>query len=170
MKKIGILLMCISLLVGCIDTAFYAVGKYRFENEISSYWDLADKASTIKQKSIYVDKFVFSLENYGMSGKYNAIFFKTPNNSFDYNIVALKTLQQRLHEIQKMDITSFQYQTAIQQITQQEQGEAYQMIKVFKGIWWKENYPLLWNWICGIQVTLCVILLIVGFCIFLCDV
>lgn len=44
-----------------------------------------------------------------------------------------------------MDANSFQYNTAIQQITQQEQGEAIDMLSVFQGCWYKENYILLWG-------------------------
>ena len=44
----------------------------------------------------------------------------------------------------------------------QEQGEAQAMLNVFKGIWWKENYILLYSWICLIQVIICCIILISG--------
>ena len=38
---------------------------YHYDKQIESYWKLADKASTIKQKSIYIDKFVIALETSG---------------------------------------------------------------------------------------------------------
>lgn len=54
-----------------------------------------------------------------------------------------------------MKVTSFEYQTAMQQITGQEQGEANEMLSVFKGVWYKENFILLWNWIGITQLILC---------------
>jgi len=129
-------------------------GEYQYERDYKSFWDLADKASTIPQKAQYVDKFVDALANAGMDGKYNAIFLTTPDNSFDRNFEALKSLQLRLHEIELMGVTSFEYQTAMQQITGQEQGEAENMLDVFNGIWWKTHHFLLWDWICLVQVVI----------------
>jgi hypothetical protein len=158
MKVIGIILIVLAviLFVGDIWNAIY--GNYQYENQILSYWNLADKASTIPKKSEYVDKFVQTLESSGLYGKYNAVFLQTPDNSFDRNLEALKSLQIRLHEIQTMDITSFQYQTAIQQITAQEQGEATKMLDVFWGIWWKENHLFLWKWVLLINIISIILL------------
>jgi hypothetical protein len=128
---------------------FAIKASYQYEAIIESMWSLADKSSTIPAKAQYVDRFVDALDQQGFGGKYNAIIFPTPDNSYDQNYAALKTLQSRLHEIATMDITSFQYQTAIQQITAQEQGEAHKMLNVFEGVWRKEHYPFLWNWIGG---------------------
>jgi hypothetical protein len=67
-----------------------------------------------------------------------------------------------LDEIQKMNVASFEYQTAIQQITAQEQGEAQAMLEVFSGIWWKNNYIFLWEWIAGLEVVFCIFLIAFG--------
>lgn len=155
MKSLGIFLTFFATLLIIISISVGIIGSYQYENQIKSYWDLADKASTVEKKSVNIDKFVEALENSTLKGKYNAIFLTTPNNSFDQNLEALKTLQQRLHEIQKMEVTSFEYQTAMQQITGQEQGEANEMLSVFKGVWWKENHFLLWNWIAWVQILIC---------------
>ncbi|MDD5328331.1 MAG: hypothetical protein PHY02_11065, partial [Phycisphaerae bacterium] len=123
------------------------------------------KTSTIKAKAEHINDFVKAIEGSGLSGN-NAIFLKTPNNSFDKNLEALKTLQCRLETIKTMDVNSFQYQQAIQQITAQEQGEAQAMIDVFQGIWLLENYPLAWNWIRTVFASIIVTLSLVGiFCI-----
>lgn len=121
---------------------------YEYNNKFSSYWELADKSSTIEEKSKYINLFVEAFEKQDdLAGQYNAIFYKTPTESFDKNLQALKSLQQRLDEIKTMDIKSFEYQTAIQQITAQEQGEAGSMLHTLEGTWVKQNYFLLWNWI-----------------------
>lgn len=104
-----------------------------FERDYMGEWNLSDKSSTIEAKSEHLNNFVILLEknkdkDFLDNGK---IFFQNQNSSFDSNLAALKTLAKRLEEIKGMDPASFQYNTAIQQITQQEQGEAGAMIGVF---------------------------------------
>ena len=132
------------------------MANYQWENKVMYHWHLADKASTLDAKAAHISGFVKALESEGLSGN-NAIWLKTPNNSFEKNLEAIKTLQHRLEEIKTMDVNSFQYQQAISQITAQEQGEAKAMLAVFDGIWTLQNYPTLWDWI-----TLVLWLLIIG--------
>jgi len=163
MKITGIIITFISLFMLGLDTYNGIISNYKYEKEYSSYWDLADKASTIPKKLEGIDKFVTNLENSGLQGKYNALYLQTANNSFDKNFEAIKSLQLRLHEIAGMDITSFQYNTAIEQITKQEQGEeAKETLQVFRGIWGKEYYFWLWDWIGLIQVLFFIITFIAG--------
>src|SRR5271154_5767743 len=130
---------------------------YEYSNVIGSYWSLSEKASTLQQKSTYLDQYVAGLEAAKLAQN-NSIIFPTPNNSEAQNLVALKSLQGRMHQIQGMDEQSFAYQTAIQQITAQEQGEASNLTETFEGAWMLANYPTLWGWIDGIVW----ILLLVG--------
>lgn len=120
---------------------------YKYSKIFNSYWSLAEKASSIEKKIEGIDKFVNALSKSGFEGQYDALFMETPDNSFDENFAALLSLQKRLHEIQSMDIKSFEYQTALQQITQQEQAEAEEMLDVFHGVFMKNHYILLWSWI-----------------------
>jgi len=161
-KEIGIFLVILSLFLMGVIIVQAVKANYAYDRDIRSYWNLADKSSTIVKKLEYIDKFVKALESGNFEGKYNALFFNTLDNSFDKNLEALKSLQGRLYEIQKMDILSFQYQSAIQQITEQEQGEAYKMLKVFYSIWYKENHFFLWEWIEIINWIFTVIIFVVG--------
>lgn len=159
-----IFLAMLVVLVGTIVTHIREA--YRYDREIGSYWSLADKASTITQKSEYVDKFVAALESQHLDGEYNALLFATPDNSFDKNIEALRSLQWRLREIQTMNPASFEYQTAIQQITAQEQGEASVMLSDLGGCWWKRNHILLWDWIAFVNYFVqCSILIWLGWAV-----
>lgn len=133
---------------------------YDYQNKYASYWELADKSSTIEEKSRYIDKFVERLESSGLNGSYNAIIYPTPTNSFDYNLNALKSLQARLQEIKTMDVRSFEYQTAIQQITGQEQGEAREMLSELQGSWNKVHYFYYWDWIGVINWSLLIVALV----------
>ena len=157
MKTFAWILLPVIVVLTVLFIGSAVVASWRYENTISAPWELADKASTIPQKAKLIDRFVANLKASGLQGQYNAVWLKTPNNSFDANLEQLETLQVRLHEIEKMDVTSFQYQTAIQQITAQEQGEAKNMLSIFEGTWYKAHYLCLWDWVCAILVVLLVV-------------
>ena len=141
---------------------------FKYDNQIESYWDLSVKASTLQQKSAYLDKYVAALQSYPLAD-YDAIWLKTPNNNVQQNIVALKSLQGRMHEIFGMDPSSFQYQQAIQQITAQEQDDAKDMLDVFKGAWFLQNHFYLWDWVGLLHFCAVLFLAIVSGCgIFVC--
>lgn len=156
------LMMGMSVVVLLFIIIGVLVAKNEFKRDISSHWSLADKSSTITEKMRHIDNFVIALEKSGLQGEHDAIIYKTIDNSFDQNLIALKSLQLRLHEIDSMDVASFEYQTAMQQITAQEQGEAKEMLDVFYGTWVKDNYFLLWDWVLGIMVIGVLITLIIG--------
>jgi len=130
---------------------FWGVKEVRAVVEYSryagSYWDLSVKASTLQQKSDYLDQYVSAISDKSKFADNDAIVFPTPNNSYAQNLVALKSLQGRVHQIQGMDETSFAYQTAMQQITAQEQGEAQDLTNTFEGCWYLQNHTALWGWI-----------------------
>ena len=149
MKTTGIIGGVLLILAGIALAVFLIIQvcllNYHYTNAIGNYWTLADRASTVSQKSDYIDQFVTALQNSGLQGSSDALFFSTPENSFDQNLKALQSLQSRLHDIKTMDESSFAYQTAIQQITAQEQGQASDMLAVFRGCWTKVHYYYLWN-------------------------
>jgi len=136
----------VASVIGAIVLIWSGVkANYEWDTQYGSLWSLSVKASTIEQKSEYIDKFVDALDKSGLQGTNDALMYYTPDNSFDSNIQALKSLQGRLHDISKMDETSFAYQTAIQQITAQEQDDNNQVIGVVEGSWWKVHHYYLWN-------------------------
>lgn len=165
MKTFGIMLAVIGVLLLVVIVICGVVCNYGYTSRIGSYWSLSEKASSITLKSEYMDKYVDALSKAGLQGTYNAAFLKTPDNSFDANFIALQSLQARLWEIKTMDVTSFQYQTAIQQITAQEQGEADKMTCTLYRCWVKNNYPLLWNWWCLLTVIIDLAMIVVGIAI-----
>jgi len=120
---------------------------YEYNNNIYSNWTLADKSSTLSEKSKYIQSFIDKLKD-SRHSDYNAIWLKTPDNSFEKNMQALQSLSDRLKKIQTIDENSFAYQTAIQQITAQEQGEASKMLNELSGCYFLGNeYYLWWEWI-----------------------
>ncbi len=167
-KHIGIILIIAYVAIATVRLVNHIRFRYEYSNEIGSYWDLSEKAATIKLKSEYMDKYVAALEKSGLQGMNEALFYPTPTSDFNQNFITLKSLQQRLIDIDTMDIQSFAYQTAIQQITDQEQGQGDEMIGVFKGCWLKAHHYTYWH---GLFVLIAVIIealiLIVG--IFLLD-
>ena len=163
MKIIGTLLIILGLGLGIFLGIEGALLNYHYTNQIGNYWTLADRASTVSQKSDYIDQFVQALDKSGLHGSSDALFFYTPENNFDSNFQALQSLQSRLHDIKTMDESSFAYQTAIQQITAQEQGQAGDMLSVFQHCWTKVHYYYLWNeWVLFGLIILILGLIIVG--------
>ena len=141
------------------------MANYTFEKQYSQLWQLADKSSTIPAKQEYITKFLNALKagkEKGAFSDYNAVWLRTPNNNFDANVKALETLSGRLIEIQNMDPTSFQYNTAIEQITKQEQGEAHAMIAVFQGCYDYANYFSVWHWVGGLLIVFSIVALVGG--------
>jgi hypothetical protein len=129
---------------GLIADAVFA--DYNYSNSIGSYWELGVKASTLEKKADYLDKFVGALEKGDLADS-SALWLKTPDNSTEQNFVALRSLQRRMHEIQAMDVKSFEYQQAMAQITGQEQDEAKNMLGVFREAWFMSHHFFLWDWI-----------------------
>jgi hypothetical protein len=153
------------LILAVIGIVSAIAENYTWTRDYYSFWSLADKASSIPAKQQKLEEFYKCLVNgreRGVFASNNAKFLITPDNSFDTNLQALKTLVDRLEEIKQMDPTSFQYNTAIQQITAQEQGEAKAMLGVFEGCYALVNYPIAWEWFGGIFWTFVVVLLLVS--------
>ena len=121
---------------------------YKFENAIECYWSLYQKAPTLEAKAIYIDKLVLALQN-SKHHDYDAIWFKTLDNSWDKNMELMLLLQKRLHEIQTMDVRSFEYQQAMMQINEMNSSK---MFGVLQGCWFYEHYFFMWNWIAVVEV------------------
>lgn len=136
-------------------------GSYQYEKQYGTYWSMSYKVSTLPEKARYIDMFVDKLERSPFKNDYGAVRYKTMNNSFNYNFEALKTLQRRLHDIEKMDVSSVQYQMSIAQITAQEQNTQ-KIVGVIEGIWWKNNHFCYWGWVEVINILLMLIVLLVG--------
>lgn len=165
--KTFLTILAASVLLLIVWIVAYLRADYYYEANVQSEWELADKSSTIPAKREHLDRFVATLERQNLQGRYDALIFPTPNNSFDANFAALKTLQSRLQEIEGMDVKSFEYQTAIQQITAQEQGEAQSMLKTFFGAWMLREHFLLWDWVgVSIVIFLSLAIIVAGFVVF----
>lgn len=140
-------------IIGLICTVLFTMlivtdvrGSYEYSRTIGSYWDLSVKVSTLEAKGAYLDSFLVAVDNAKLSGN-NAIIFPTPDNDVARNINALRTLQVRIHEARTMDPNGFAYQTAIQQITKQEQDDATGTIGEIEGRWWLDHHSFNWGWI-----------------------
>lgn len=160
MSKTNKLLLAIGIILCLGRLGFRLYANYDWDSQVGSYWDLSERASTISQKSEYMDKYVGALEVANLEGTNSATFMKTLESSFDENMKALKSLQSRLHDIDTMSESGFAYQTAISQITEQEQGQAKDMNDNIASCWWKVNYYTLWNKLIWVSILIVEILLI----------
>jgi hypothetical protein len=145
MKTKWTILLIVSFIWLCSNIYNAIVVNYEYR-QIESYWNLAYKSSIISEKAKYIDKFVSVLEKSELSGIHSVFFLKTSDNSFDENFEVLKSLQKRLHKTKTVNITSFEYQLAIRQITE-EQSKATKMLNVFRTSWLKKNSIFLCSWV-----------------------
>lgn len=149
MEKVIGTLFLVAALGMCVFQAFQAIkADYIWDRDYNSYWELADKSSTIVPKAEHVAKFVAEIEkNKEKFAEYNAVFMTTPDNSFKGNFEALKTLNVRLNEIRGMDVKSFEFQTALQQITDQEMSaeNAGPTITVIKQCYRRGTCNIIWQ-------------------------
>lgn len=166
-RTVGIAAVILAGLLLLWQARSYILASYRFEKAYGQLWSLADKSSTITAKQQHIAQFVSALEQGYAKGEFSshdAIWLDTPNNAFTNNLEALKTLSGRLVEIQGMNPSSFEYNTAIQQITAQEQGEANRMIGVFEGCYALKNYPGCWDWIGSVVLFVWLFSGLIGIC------
>lgn len=143
-KTIGILIILATVAGIGISIWNRVYADYEWNNLVLSNWSLSDKASTISAKAGYIDKFIASLQGAELADN-DALIYKTADNNCANNIQAVTTLRDRLDQIKGMDESSFQYQQAIGQITQQEQGEADKLLGTLNGCWLKSHHYGLWN-------------------------
>lgn len=93
---------------------------YRWENEVESYFNLADKASTADLKYKYLLEYAEALKKKGLDKGQARWIFKTPDTDLNRNFEILQTLIRRTEEITKLDPKSLEYQQALKQITDNE--------------------------------------------------
>lgn len=146
-KSFAIFLLVLGLLIAVPRGITRVIMTYEYTNKVECNWDLSVRASTIAQKSEYMDKFVSAIEKCNLEGTNSSLLLQTPETDFNENFKALKSLQKRLKDISGLDENSFAYQTALQQITAQEQGEAGAMLRHIQSCWNRQNYYSFWNWI-----------------------
>ncbi len=161
MRTLGIIMIIFGSLFAITRGCMNVYSGYEYDKTIGSNWDLADRASTLAQKSEYVNKFVIALDSCKLDGINNSIFLATPDRGFSENMRALKSLQNRLIQISCMSESDFAYQTALQQITAQEQGEAHELTRNLYGCWQKVNHYTLWNDLISLSFLLLQFIIIV---------
>lgn len=157
---IGIILIFVSLVIAGVWIWNGVYANYQWENSVLSNWSLSDKASTISSKAEYIDKFIASLKGAELADN-DALIYKTADNNCSNNVKAVTTLRDRLDQIKGMDESSFQYQQAITQITEQEQGQADKLLGTLNGCWMKANHYFLWNPLGGAAYIVLILLGIV---------
>jgi hypothetical protein len=114
-----------------------------------------------------MDKYIDAVEK-AKAAQNSGIFKHAPSNSFNYNLTALKSLRDRLNQIRGMDPNSFQYQTAIHQITEQEANSTSMVI--IENCWQKANHYSYFNWIiCLFFAVIQVVMVLLGFHLWLND-
>jgi hypothetical protein len=110
-------IVIVGLLIG-IGIWCYLPG-YNYRQQVSGYLMLADDASTAKLKLEYIEQYKDAVHKhvYGKNARY---IWKTPQTNINYQKNVLDSLVDRVKQTSLLDEKSFEYQTAMNQITGQE--------------------------------------------------
>ena len=112
------LIVFVTILAGTfLDSLFLG---YPYNANIGSYFDLSDKASKLDTKLDYLKQYSNALVESGLNEGQSTVFFQTKETSLEENYKVLQSLIERMEETKEMEINSFEYQTAIKQITEDE--------------------------------------------------
>ena len=157
MKAIGWILVCLSvLIVGASLACGLIYALYSYNVNVSQYVQLADDASTATQKLVYLQKYEEAIHKHIARNDARFIFTRE-RWTRDKQLEILATLQTRLQEAAAMNPLSFEYQTAINQITGQEFDHALQDInKIIEDCWFRQSglaiFCLWFQWILTIPM------------------
>jgi hypothetical protein len=144
MKTTGILLIIASVVASVWMVVDVVRDNYVYNNTIGSYWNLSVEASSLDQKSAYFDQFISAVQAANLSGN-EALFFPTPDNSYQGTMTSLLSLQTRMHAFVGQDPTSMAYQQAISQITAQEEDDNSSTVGIIEDLWFKQYHYFFWN-------------------------
>ena len=133
---------------------------YECNRDLLSYWKLSAKASTLKQKSQYLDKFVANLEAAHLSGN-NALILKTPDNSYEQNMATLKSLTVS-HGRRNQEHGCEVVRVSAGDVSDFCAGRAgVNGVGDLIGVWYLDHHPSVWGWIDVVRWTLEVLFAVV---------
>ena len=119
----GILALAAIVLVAAvlINGAYWTnVHGYDYQQKVQKYFEKADRAATLSEKSTYFDQYISALEaNNLTTGKSTQWPWPHDTSSLDYNFEIAKSLQNRLHNATKISADSFAYADQNRQIIQE---------------------------------------------------
>ena len=161
--RTGTILIFIAIIMVILDITYGNIAWNDYDSKVGSDFERVKKTITIEEKSKIVDGLVLKFENSTLIDKYDAQFYKSDKYSFNVNLNTFKNYQLRLHELSQIDKNSLEYQTALIQINLFEKEQLKDVR--FYGTFFHDEYFLIWDWICVLNVITICLLLIIGFAI-----
>ena len=119
-KSIGAVILGVCILFTIVSIASPFMNALKWDNEVGSYVDLADKSSNLQVKYDYILKYRDALEEKGLNEGYSNPIWKTPTENLGENFNAIESLVSRMNEIRELETNSAEYQWALSQITEEE--------------------------------------------------
>lgn len=169
-QLVGRVLLSVGGGLGLLLMVMYILADHQFERQYAYLWDAALKSSTVSAKQQLLVQFRDTLQAGAEKGDFaqnNALFLKTPDDSFETNMAALGNLIEWLAESQKMSPASFEYHATIQQIAAQERNVAIAVLPVLRGCYYRNNWPMVWGGRGILVLFICVFSAMVGIAIFM---
>ena len=138
-----------TLVVAALSLGAYWVG-YTYDREAGGYLGLADDASTAPLKLQYLEQYREAVHRL-VTGKDARLVFGTPQTKVAHQFVVLDSLLERVGEVAALDVSSFEYQVAMDQITGQEFTGAIEVTNgLLKGAYLRQGGLLGYLWAIGL--------------------
>ncbi len=141
-----LVILVLVIVLGGIGTCI--MSPYQYDRDVRQYLKLADDASDAKTKLSHLGEYRDAIT--AKIGRNDARYIFTEKQyTRDAQLAILDTLISRLRDISQMDPKSFEYQTAMQQVTGQEFDHTCSRID---GIFWdcyRRSSGWRWLWTVG---------------------
>ena len=173
-KTIGIFLIIVSVVLVMWLITNAIIANYRYDRDVESYYTLSVQASTAEKKLEYINIFENKIIENNLITGYGAIIFKKPKNDAFHQYEILKTIKERLISINSVNISSFEYQQAMYEMSRIElavsSAETYDHINIYI---FEQRYYLLNNIFAHMSIFMFIffilsIVFMIGFLLYMC--
>ena len=114
MREYIVLVALLSSIVLWIGSATVVIiDAYHIDRDTTSWLSRAQVSSNPTDMRYYLEKLVDGMKKYQITSGYDAIIFKTPENNMTLVMKAINRSIDRCKQIEKMNISSVEYQTAL---------------------------------------------------------
>ena len=159
----------LAIVIGVVLSVSTYMASFPYKKNVESHLGMADDASTAALKLEHLLEYKKSVLKV-VKGDDARLIFKTPQTKKAAQIAILDSLIDRVSTTAKMKTDSFEYQTAMNQITGQEfSGTIDSTNKMFFSMYARQNGWNAYMWMDGIWLTILLIALFITAIVICCN-
>ena len=117
MKKIAIIWLIVLIILIATSVLGTVIANYRYETDLGGYYVRACTAANAKLMNSHLGEVEQAFRDKGWTTGYTVYVFKTPENDLSLIFEQLLDFRARLTSISEMDVQSFEYQKALEEVT-----------------------------------------------------